>query len=141
MVRAARFGDGWYPYFYDPERYRSSVETITGAAEELRRDISGFQWAYSCYISVYSTVDESATVAAQILGSQYLYGGDFIDIVKKYCVLGPVERSIDRLQEYVDAGTRYIIIHFACRQEDRARQMEVVAREVVPALRERIGLK
>ena len=25
MLRAARYGDGWMPYFYDPERYRDSV--------------------------------------------------------------------------------------------------------------------
>lgn len=141
MVRAARYGDGWYPYFYDPERYRGSVETITRTAKDLGRDTSGFQWGYSCYISAYPTVDESASVAAQVLGNRYLYGGDFIDIVKKYCVLGPIERSIDRLQEYVDAGARYIIFHSACRREDRARQIEMVAREVVPALRERAGLK
>ena len=30
MSRAARYGDGWMPYFYDPARYRDSVEKIRG---------------------------------------------------------------------------------------------------------------
>ena len=41
MQRAARFGDGWVPYFFDPPRYRDSVEKIGAFAEENGRDIAG----------------------------------------------------------------------------------------------------
>ncbi|MEK7806465.1 MAG: LLM class flavin-dependent oxidoreductase, partial [Chloroflexota bacterium] len=29
MLRAAKYGDGWMPYFYDPERYQDSVAKIS----------------------------------------------------------------------------------------------------------------
>ncbi len=46
MKRAARYGDGWLPYFYTPDRYRDSVSRISQLAVEAGRDLSGFQWAF-----------------------------------------------------------------------------------------------
>jgi probable F420-dependent oxidoreductase len=137
MLRAAKFGDGWMPYFYDPDRYRSSVATITGFATEQNRDLTDFQWAYFPYVSIYDTVKEAAEVAAEALGGRYLYGGGFRDIVEKYCLLGPVESCITRIQEYIDAGARHIVFSVACRREDRTRHLETIAKEVIPHFRER----
>ena len=132
MLRAARYGDGWLPYFYSPERYKESVTKITQSAREFDRDLSAFQWACYPYISIYPTVDEAANVAARELGGQYLYSGDFINIVKNYCLLGPVEQCISRLQEYIDAGARYIIFSISCPPEDRARHLETIGKEIIP---------
>ncbi|MQG27947.1 MAG: LLM class flavin-dependent oxidoreductase, partial [SAR202 cluster bacterium] len=83
MARAAKFGDGWMPYFYDAPRYRDSVGKIKGFAAEAGRDISGFQWAHFPYIAIYPTEQQAAEVAAEQLGGRYLYGGEFLDIVRK----------------------------------------------------------
>ena len=139
MLRAAKLGDGWMPYFYDPDRYRSSVETIIRFAADQSRDLAEFQWAYFPYISIYDTVKEAAAVAAEALGGRYLYGGGFRDIVEKYCLLGPVESCIARLQEYIAAGARYIVFSVACPREDRTRHLETIAKEIVPHFRERGG--
>lgn len=132
MKRAARYGDGWLPYFYNPERYRESVFKITQLAAEEGRELTGFQWAFFPYICIYPSEAEAATVAAEALGGRYLYGGDFLSIVRNYCLLGPVEQCIARLQEYVEAGARYIIFSVTGPKEDRARQLEVIAREIIP---------
>jgi alkanesulfonate monooxygenase SsuD/methylene tetrahydromethanopterin reductase-like flavin-dependent oxidoreductase (luciferase family) len=137
MLRAAKFGDGWMPYFYDPDRYRSSVATITGFATEQNRDLTDFQWAYFPYVSIYDTVKQAAEVAAEALGGRYLYGGGFRDIVEKYCLLGPVESCITRIQEYIDAGARHIVFSVACPREDRTRHLETIAKEIIPHFRER----
>ncbi len=135
MLRAARYGDGWLPYFYSPERYRDSVAKITRLAAEEGRDLSHFQWAFFPYISIYPTAEQAAAAAAQALGARYLYGGDFMNIVRGYCLLGPVEQCIDRLQEYIDAGARYVIFSISCPKEDRARHVETIAREIIPRFR------
>jgi len=132
MSRAARFGDGWMPYFYDPERYRDSVGKINRFAQEAGRDMSNFQWAHFPYISIYPTEQEAAEVAAEQLGGRYLYGGEFLSIVRKYCLLGTVEQCADRLQEYIDAGARHIVFSISCPREDRARHLEVIAKELIP---------
>ena len=136
MLRAVRFGDGWLPYFYSPERYRDSVAKITAFAAEEGRDISRFQWGLFPYISIYPSVDQAAAVAAEALGGRYLYGGDFLDIVRNYCLLGPVESCIARLQEFIDAGARHIVFSIACPPEDRARHLEAIAKEVIPHFRD-----
>ncbi|MDP6063573.1 MAG: hypothetical protein QGI49_02110 [SAR202 cluster bacterium] len=79
-------------------------------------------------------------VAARVLGGQHLYGGDFKDIVRRYCILGPVDRCIARLQDYVDAGVRYFMFNFSCPKEERPRHLKSVANEVIPGLRESVGL-
>ncbi|MDA1127373.1 MAG: LLM class flavin-dependent oxidoreductase [Chloroflexi bacterium] len=132
MARAAKFGDGWMPYFYDAPRYRDSVEKISKFAAEAGRDMSGFQWAHFPYIAIYPTEQQAAEVAAEQLGGRYLYGGEFLDIVRKYCLLGTVESCIKQLQEYIDAGARHIVFSISCPREDRERHLEAIAQEIIP---------
>ena len=138
MRRAARYGDGWIPYFYSPKRYRDSVDKITCLGEKSSRDMSRFQWAFFPYISIYPTMEEAGEMAARTLGSQYRSGRDMGDIVRDYCVFGPVNRCVERLQQYVDAGARHIIFSLSCSREDRTRHIETISEEIIPALRERI---
>lgn len=132
MHRAVRFGDGWFPYFYSPERYQDSVQKITAMAEEEDRDLSTFQWAYFPYISIYPTEEEAAEVAATALGGRYLYGGDFLNIVRNYCLLGTPEACVERLRQYIDAGARHIVFSVACPREERVRHIETIAAEIIP---------
>ena len=135
MRRAVRYGDGWLPYFYSPDRYRDSVAKITRFAADEGRELEGFQWAFFPYIAIYPTVAEAAEAAAEALGGRYLYGGDFINVVKNYCLLGTPEQCVERLQEYIDAGARHIIFSVACPREDRARHIETIAGEIIPHFR------
>ena len=140
MLRAARYGDGWLPYFYSPKRYLNSVEKITSFANESGRELDErFQWAYFPYIAIYPTVDEAAKVASETLGEQYLYKGDFLNVVRRYCILGPVEQCINRLHKYVDSGARHIIFSLCCHFRDRSRHMETIIKEIVPELRSRVN--
>ena len=139
MRRAARYGDGWFPYFYSPDRYRDSVDQITRFAAESGRELDDeFQWAFFPYISIYPSVEEAERVAAEALGGQYVHSGEFMDVVRRYCVVGPAERCVERLGEYVDAGARHIVFSVACPREDRAGHIEAIIKEIVPALRERV---
>ena len=135
MRRAVRLGDGWLPYFYSPERYLDSVEKINGFAAAEGRSLTGFQWGLFPYISIYPTEEEAANVAAEALGGRYLYGGDFINIVRNYCLLGTAERCAQRLQEYIDAGARHIVFSIACPRADRERHIDAIANQVIPLVK------
>ena len=135
MRRAARFGEGWVPYFYDPPRYRDSVEKVKEFADEENRTLSDFQWGFFPYITIYPSEEEAAEVAAQQLGGQYLYGGEFINIVRRYCLLGTPEQCADRLQQYIDAGARHIVFSITSRPEDRERHLEEIAEKLIPLFR------
>ena len=132
MQRAAKFGEGWVPYFYDPPRYRDSVEKIAAFADEHGRSIDNFQWGFFPYISIYESEQEAAEIAARRLGGQYLYGGEFINIVRRYCLLGTPEQCAERLQEYIDAGARHIVFSITSRPEDRERHLEDIAAKLIP---------
>ena len=132
MRRAVRYGEGWFPYFYSPERYRDSVAKITAMAEEEQRDLADFQWAVFPYISIYPTEQEAAEAAATALGGRYLYGGDFLNIVRNYCLLGTAEMCAQRLEQYIEAGARHIVFSVACPREDRVRHIETIAAEIIP---------
>ncbi len=132
MRRAVRYGDGWLPYFYSPERYKDSMQKIIGYAADTGRDLSNFTWALFPYIAIYDTREEAARIAAHDLGSQFAYSGNFINIVGSYCILGPVKECIKRIQEYVEAGARNFIFNWRCPMEDRPRHIETVAREIIP---------
>ena len=135
MLRAVRYGDGWLPYFYSPERYRDSVARIQELAGAAGRDLSNFQWAFFPYIAIYDTEEEAASVAAEALGGRYRYGGDFVNIVRNYCLLGTPQQCLDRLREYIDAGARHIIFSVAAPREDRVRHIQTIAEELIPQLR------
>ena len=135
MRRAARFGEGWVPYFFDPPRYRDSVEKIHAFAAEADRCLDGFQWGFFPYISIYPTEEEAAEVAARQLGGQYLYGGEFINIVRRYCLLGTPEQCAERLREYIEAGARHIVFSITCLPEDRERHLEDIAGKLIPLFR------
>lgn len=137
MKRAVKYGDGWLPYFYSPDRYRDSVAKIEGYAREENRDLSDFQWAFFPYITLAPTKEQAARTAAESLGNQYLYGGEFINIVRRYCLLGTPKMCIERLHEYIDAGARYIVFSIAAPREDRRRHLEVIAKDIVPHFLER----
>jgi probable F420-dependent oxidoreductase len=132
MLRAVRHGDGWFPYFYSPERYRDSVAKITEYARQEGKDLSNFQWAGYLHTTIYPTQEEAFDVAAEELGGRYQHGRDFAEIVRDYCVAGTVAQCIDRIQEYIDAGARYIMFSISCRREDRARHVETIAKEIIP---------
>jgi len=136
MKRALRLGDGWLPYFYSPERYIDSVSKIKAMALNEGKSLDNFQWGFFPYISIYPTVDEAATVAAEALGGRYLYGGNFIDIVKNYCILGSPSTCIERLKEYIDAGARHIIFSVAAPIDERARHIETIVSEIIPGLKQ-----
>ena len=135
MRRAANYGDGWYPYFYSPEQYHASVGKIGEFADESGRDISDFQWAYYSFISIYPTEEEGARAAAAALGGRYSSQGEFMNVVRRYCIFGPVDACVSRLKEYVDAGARHIVFSVSCAAEDRQRHVETILGEVIPGLR------
>jgi probable F420-dependent oxidoreductase len=132
MRRAAHYGNGWYPYLYSPEQYRDSVTKIKQFADEEGRDLSNFSWGLYQSIYIDETVEKAAEAAASRLGSGYNYSGNWVELVGRNTVLGPPERCIERLQEYIDAGARYILFAFS---SDLDTTMETVIRDVTPHLR------
>jgi alkanesulfonate monooxygenase SsuD/methylene tetrahydromethanopterin reductase-like flavin-dependent oxidoreductase (luciferase family) len=133
MRRAAKYADGWLPYMYTPEMLRESLTKIDTFRREAGRDMTKFRPGLFIFTSVYPDRKEAEEVAARSLGKNYAQ--DFSKIAGRYVLYGSPEDCRKRLGEYVDAGARSVMFSWACRHDDIERNMETIAKEVMPAFR------
>jgi probable F420-dependent oxidoreductase len=131
MRRAARLGDGWMPYLVSPGAYARSVAVIGETAGTAGRDLAGFEWMLFLYCSVRRDGDQARADVARFLGAAY--GGKDPAMLDKIAPAGTPDEVAARLQAYVDAGARHIIISPAAHR-DTLEIVELAAREVLPQL-------
>ena len=131
MRRAARLGDGWMPYLVSPGAYARSVQTIRDDAEATGRDLSGFEWMIYVYCSVRSDGDRARNDVATFLGGAY--GDKPGAMLDRIAPAGTPEEVAARLQDYVDAGARHIIVSPAT-PDDSLEVITLAAEEVLPRL-------
>jgi probable F420-dependent oxidoreductase len=131
MRRAARLGDGWMPYLVSPDAYARSVSVITQEADTAGRDLAGFEWMLFLYCSVRRDGDRARDDVGSFLGAAY--GDKPRAMLDRIAPSGTPEEVAARLQPYVDAGARHIIISPAARR-DTLEIVALAAREVLPRL-------
>jgi alkanesulfonate monooxygenase SsuD/methylene tetrahydromethanopterin reductase-like flavin-dependent oxidoreductase (luciferase family) len=85
------------------------------------------------FTTVHANGDEARQMSAERLGRQYAQ--DFSKLVNKYALAGTPEECRKRLQEYIDAGTRTVLLPAACRPEYADENLRLLAKEVIPAFR------
>lgn len=132
MRRAARLGDGWMPYLFSPSAYAASVATITAEAAAAGRSLDGFEWMAYVYCSVRRDGDQARRDVANFLGGAY--GDKPSAMLDRIAPAGTPDEVAVRLQDYVDAGARHLIISPAA-PADTLEVVQLAATEVLPQLR------
>jgi probable F420-dependent oxidoreductase len=131
MRRAARLGDGWMPYLFSPDAYARSVQTIQAEAAGAGRDLADFEWLLFLYCSIRKDGDRARNDVAGFLGSAY--GNKPSAMLERIAPAGTPAEVAARVQKYVDAGARHIIIAPAT-HEDHLEVVTLAAEEVLPRL-------
>jgi alkanesulfonate monooxygenase SsuD/methylene tetrahydromethanopterin reductase-like flavin-dependent oxidoreductase (luciferase family) len=108
MRRAVALGDGWMPYLYSPERYARSVATIRDLAAPMGRSLDSFHWMAYLMVAVDGDTRKAQERAATFLGTTY--SQDFSDFIDRVAVAGTLDRVIERLAAFVDAGARHLVL-------------------------------
>src|SRR5271155_1696373 len=108
MKRAATYADGWIPYMYTPEMLAESIGKIKQFGAEAGRDMSNFRNGLFIFASIYPDREQAREQAAKALGRNYAQ--DFSKIAGRYTLWGNPDDCRKRLQEYVDAGARTVMI-------------------------------
>jgi probable F420-dependent oxidoreductase len=129
MVRAARSGDGWFPYLYSPRAYAESVQRIGAVAEEAGRDLSGFEWMVFLFANVRDDPEAAKDELVQFLGGTYRQ--DFRQMIERVAAAGRPEDVAARVQEFVDLGVRHVVFTVPG-SADRMAVMRRIVTEVVP---------
>ena len=134
MRRAALLGDGWMPFLYSPSRYAESVRAIRAMAADRGRDLATFQWMAFVYVRVDDDRDEARRQAAAFIGAgQQGDGSRFAPIIDHVAVAGTSDDVRARLQAFLDAGARHLII-VPCETRDFTGAARRIALEIIPGL-------
>ena len=131
MRRCARYGNGWLPYMYTPERLADSLGTIAAFAEAAGRE-DAVTPGLHIFFAVHEDRDTAVEMATQRLSRQY--NQDFSRLVGRYALAGNPDDCMARLREYIDAGARTIMLNSACRPDYIADNERLLAEAVLPAL-------
>lgn len=133
MKRVARYGDGWMPYMYTPEKLAESIETIARFRAETDRAADPVTAGQFLFFCVHADRDEAHRQAIARLSKQYAQ--DFSKLVGKYALAGNPDDCIARLQEYAAAGATTFFLNSSCDNDYIEENQRLLADEVLPALR------
>ncbi len=132
MRRCARFGTGWLPYMYTPEKLAGSIERIESYSASWERPVPVKPGLF-IFFAVHEDRDTGIRMAVERLSLQY--NQDFSALVGKYALAGNPDDVVARLREYIDAGARTIMLNSACPSDYVAENERLLAKAVMPALR------
>jgi alkanesulfonate monooxygenase SsuD/methylene tetrahydromethanopterin reductase-like flavin-dependent oxidoreductase (luciferase family) len=114
LKRVARLGDGWLNNIKSPEVYRDCWDKIRGYAADHQRDPDSIQ------PGIYFTLaagGKDAVAEGQAFLAQY-YNRSYEAVANAMlCVTGSWDEVIDRMQKYIDAGARTVVLRFAARDQ------------------------
>jgi probable F420-dependent oxidoreductase len=137
MRRAALLGDGWYPYLFTVRRLRSSNEAVHQYAAEAGRDLSGFHWGVLQPTAIAADGQEALALAVANVGQRYVTPErNATDIAQALCLTGTPQDCITGIEARIEAGVQDFVLAFlAADDQDRLRQMELFAKQVMPYFR------
>ena len=134
MRRAARYADGWLPYMFTPEQLAASIARIKEFGAEYGRDMRQFTPGIFLFTAVHEDQHTGFNMVNDKLSVQYAQ--DFSKLVDKYALAGDPEHCRRRLQEYLDAGARFVFLSTACPDDYIDRNLELMASTIVAHYRD-----
>ncbi|MDP6567405.1 MAG: LLM class flavin-dependent oxidoreductase [Alphaproteobacteria bacterium] len=132
LRRAGVMADGWISYVVTPEMFQQSLDRIRGEAEAAGREAGPFGTGHLLFACVDDSYETALDKATETLSVRYAM--DFREAARKYCALGRPEDVAERLVEFHGAGVRHVVMDFVGPYEERDRQFERFAREVLPLM-------
>jgi probable F420-dependent oxidoreductase len=131
LRRVVSHGDGWFPGFVTPERYRQGLATIAELCGRVGRDPSTIQRGIFLFVAVDRAPGNARRQAEEFLSRNYAM--PFAPFAP-YIVTGAPRECVDGIRPYIEAGARHITVRFATAAP--LDQLELWSEEVLPALRE-----
>lgn len=132
LARAGRLADGWISYVVTPETYRAGLETIAAAAEAAGRRIDHFGTGHLLFARLDASYEQALDAAAATLSHRYAM--DFRRAAERYAALGRPEQVAERIRAFHDSGVRHLVLDLVGPYEERPKQIETFARDVLPLL-------
>ena len=132
LARAARLADGWISYVVTPGQYRGALAKIAETVAAAARPLARFGTGHLLFARLDATYEAALDAAAKSLSQRYAM--DFRRAAERYAALGNAEQVAARIRDFHAAGARHIVIDLVGPYEERPRQIEAFARDVLPLL-------
>ncbi|OGQ69819.1 MAG: hypothetical protein A2W73_11900 [Deltaproteobacteria bacterium RIFCSPLOWO2_12_55_13] len=114
LRRVGRMGDGWLNNITSPEVYRVCLEKISEYAVQAGRRPEAIEPGF--YFTLAAGGEEAAKEGHAFL-AQY-YNKPYESVAQAMaCVIGGWEEVVDRMERYLEAGARTVILRFASRNQ------------------------
>lgn len=132
LARAGRLADGWISYVVTPEAYGAGLARIAAAAQAAGRRLTSFGTGHLLFVRLDDSRETALAIASAELSRRYAM--DFTRAAQRYAALGRAEDVAERIRAFHAAGLRHLSIDLLGPYEDRPRQIERFAAEVVPLI-------
>ncbi len=134
LKRTGRLADGWMSYVVTPDMYRASLEAIAAAANAAGRRPESFGTGHLLFTRLDDTYEAALEAATESLSVRYAM--DFRKAAQRYGALGPPAQIAERIREFHAAGVRHLVLDLVGPYEERDAQIERVAADVLPLLKD-----
>ncbi|MEU6355706.1 LLM class flavin-dependent oxidoreductase [Streptomyces sp. NPDC047072] len=134
LARTGRMYDGWLPYPPEPADYASGLRGVRAAAVDAGRAVEDV--APGLFVSV--RIDDDVESGRRALDeyARAVYGMRVGELERIQAVVtGSVGQVRERLDRYVAAGARHIVVRLAALDLPSQREQLERAAELIPALR------
>ena len=133
MRRTARLGDGWIPSFITPDEMRVGIGKVQDLAAAEGRHVP--EDHFGTLIN-YAIADTDA--AASALAQPFVPRGRVDEPTMRQCTaFGPVDRLLEKIEDYVKAGASKFILRPLCPADRMLDQLGRVAEQVCPEFHRR----
>ena len=133
MRRAGRFGDGYFPYLFSPDRFRDGLARAREYAKKAGRDPNAITGAIYQFVALADTYDEGKKAAIEDLSRRY--NQPFDKIVDRYVVMGNADDCARRLADFAEAGVEhFVLVPIISTFADFMPAVEAYASDIVPKL-------
>lgn len=131
MERAAKYGNGWVPYFITPQRYAKCVEFLHELCQRHERSLASIRLGLLQYIAI-GEPHAAKEAAMEHVQKMYHLTEEQVD---RYCIYGSSEQCVEKLKGFVDVGVQHFAFAFMCPADQLADQIEVLGSQIAPHLR------
>jgi alkanesulfonate monooxygenase SsuD/methylene tetrahydromethanopterin reductase-like flavin-dependent oxidoreductase (luciferase family) len=124
--------DGWLSYVVTPAMYKTALEKIEAATQG--RNLTTYGTGHLLFACVDDTYEKALDAATVTLSARYAM--DFRNATRRYAALGRPDQVAEQIRTFYDAGVRHIILDLVGPYEERNRQIERIAAETLPLLKD-----
>lgn len=126
LMRAAKFGDGYFASFQTPEEFAANLAAIRGYAQLCGRERARLESG----IIVRCRIGRSREAAISEIEPLFPTAREKSHALIDKCVYGSPEDVIARLEDYVAVGLDKFVLWPIANPEDWPRQIELIGREI-----------